>query len=422
MNDYPRKGDRSRRDDDRYLFMEALLSAEEKLYISYVGRSIKDNSEKVPSVLVSELLDYIQAGYAREQDLELPHEVSGNNLTQGLILQHPLTAFSPGYFNQSDPRLFSYASEWLAVLRHDQAFDSAFYRKPLPVEIPEQLELSELLAFLRQPCRYFIQKRLGVSFFNRDVSAEDEEPFALDGLNAYLIKQRYLEAALAEQDLDQLDRKIEAEGLMPVGQIGRLTMSKYRHDCEELAAKIKPFQQGVPQRLEVDLLLADIRLVGWLDNCYESHQLSFRPAEVSARDRLSSWVQHLCLCAGGYDCKVSIYRGLSGKVYFPAITPADAAENLKKLLSIYVQGMSQPLAFDATTAHEYCAQLAKEPEKARAKVENRFYGSPFSLGLQDDLYFRRCFSNFESFCTEFEALAAMIYQPLQAYAQEGGDD
>ena len=47
MNGRARPGDRSRRDDDRYLFLEALLSAQQKLYISYVGRSIQDNTERV---------------------------------------------------------------------------------------------------------------------------------------------------------------------------------------------------------------------------------------------------------------------------------------------------------------------------------------------------------------------------------------
>ncbi|WP_150322595.1 exodeoxyribonuclease V subunit gamma, partial [Enterobacter hormaechei] len=55
----PKRGDRSRRDDDRYLFLEALISAQSKLYISYIGRSIQDNSERFPSVLVQELVDYI---------------------------------------------------------------------------------------------------------------------------------------------------------------------------------------------------------------------------------------------------------------------------------------------------------------------------------------------------------------------------
>lgn len=41
MSQKPQRGDRSRRDDDRYLFLEALMSAEQTLYISYIGRSIQ---------------------------------------------------------------------------------------------------------------------------------------------------------------------------------------------------------------------------------------------------------------------------------------------------------------------------------------------------------------------------------------------
>ncbi|UMX55265.1 exodeoxyribonuclease V subunit gamma [Escherichia coli] len=56
MSQKPKRGDRSRRDDDHYLFLEALISAQQKLYISYIGRSIRDNSERFPSVLVQEEL------------------------------------------------------------------------------------------------------------------------------------------------------------------------------------------------------------------------------------------------------------------------------------------------------------------------------------------------------------------------------
>src|SRR6185369_3591007 len=56
---HPQRGDRSLRDEDRYLFLECLLSARDYLYISYVGQSVKDNSAIPPSVLVSELLDVV---------------------------------------------------------------------------------------------------------------------------------------------------------------------------------------------------------------------------------------------------------------------------------------------------------------------------------------------------------------------------
>ena len=102
MAQKPRLGDRSLRADDRYLFLETLFSARERLHISYVGQSIRDNSEAPPSVLVSELLDYVAQAY------ELP----GQDIVKDHVLvRHRLQAFSPAYFTAQDGRLFSYSAE-----------------------------------------------------------------------------------------------------------------------------------------------------------------------------------------------------------------------------------------------------------------------------------------------------------------------
>ncbi|MDE4963606.1 exodeoxyribonuclease V subunit gamma, partial [Francisella tularensis] len=38
-----KKGDRTKRDDDRYFFLESILSARDNLYISYICRSVNTN-------------------------------------------------------------------------------------------------------------------------------------------------------------------------------------------------------------------------------------------------------------------------------------------------------------------------------------------------------------------------------------------
>ena len=107
----PQPGDRSRRNDDRYLFLEVLLSARERLHISYVGQSIQDNSPRPPSVLVSELLDYLEAGY----------RISGREIRGQIIRRHRLQAFSPEYFKKSpDGRFFSYSTENFEAARQAQ--------------------------------------------------------------------------------------------------------------------------------------------------------------------------------------------------------------------------------------------------------------------------------------------------------------
>src|SRR5690606_29976666 len=89
-------GDRNIRDNDKHLFLETIVSAKEHLYLSYTGRSVRDNSELPPSVLVDELLDYIASGTTGEK-----------NTRDALIVQHPLHGFSNRY-NRSDKRLYSF--------------------------------------------------------------------------------------------------------------------------------------------------------------------------------------------------------------------------------------------------------------------------------------------------------------------------
>ena len=102
----PRRGDRSLRDDDRYLFLETILAARERLLLSYVGRSIKDNSVIVPSVVLSELLEHIDRGFRSPKE--------GEGAREALTVEHPLQPFSPRYYDGShgnDGRLFSYSRE-----------------------------------------------------------------------------------------------------------------------------------------------------------------------------------------------------------------------------------------------------------------------------------------------------------------------
>ncbi|MFN2365060.1 MAG: exodeoxyribonuclease V subunit gamma, partial [Desulfurivibrionaceae bacterium] len=77
----PRAGDRSRRKDDRYLFLESILSARQCLYLSYVGQSVRDGSSLPPSVLVSELIEYLAGRFEVEKER--------------IMTSHPLQPFSP---------------------------------------------------------------------------------------------------------------------------------------------------------------------------------------------------------------------------------------------------------------------------------------------------------------------------------------
>ncbi|MEM6982448.1 MAG: exodeoxyribonuclease V subunit gamma, partial [Pseudomonadota bacterium] len=105
------KGDRSRKLDDRYLFLEALLSARDNLYMSYIGRSCFDNQPRMPSTLVSELLEYIGRSFKLSEPSDKP-------LPECLITQQHLQPFNSLYYSapsdeQAGVNNHSYNPIWL---------------------------------------------------------------------------------------------------------------------------------------------------------------------------------------------------------------------------------------------------------------------------------------------------------------------
>mgnify|MGYP001060072640 CR=1 FL=1 len=430
INNQPQRGDRSRRDDDRYLFLEALLAAREKLYISYIGRAISDNREKVASVLVNELLDYCSESFVVQGDEALHPDKSAERLRDALITEHPLTAFSPRYFDEAAQReesnLFSYAAEWLPVAAAQQQPLPPFLAHPLPLELPETLELNELLRFFRNPSACFFRDKLKVVFDAPVADVEDEEPFSLEGLDDYLIKQRYLKAAVACDPLEPLDQLLQAEGQLPLGVAGQQRLDKLRRDASELAIKLAPWCEGEPQRLEVrqriELSAGTLELSGWLDGLYGGRLVRCRPSQVQGRDRLATWVEHLVYCAQYPVADATVYRGLSGEVLFRPMAPSDARSELRGLLEIWLQGQTQPLPFDPQTGWAYISEREADEDKARDKAQQRFEGGFRQHGVLEDPYISRVFPTFSDYWPGLQHYSEQILMPMQAQLEDIKDD
>ncbi|RWX50260.1 exodeoxyribonuclease V, gamma subunit, partial [Candidatus Electrothrix marina] len=161
MAQRPRLGDRSRRDDDRYLFLEALLSARAHLAISWVGRDQQDNSSLPPSVVVAELRDYINRGWAAEKkpDFEVKKEQPVADI---LTVEYPLQPFSRHCFS-GNPKIASYASEWLPKPLSSPSCAFTFLQGPLLQPEPcQQVDLSRLVRFWNHPVRFFLEQRMGL--------------------------------------------------------------------------------------------------------------------------------------------------------------------------------------------------------------------------------------------------------------------
>lgn len=418
-----RRGDRSRRDDDRYLFLEALLSAQQGLYISYQGFSAQDNSEKVPSVLLAELIDYVRQGFVLAGDEDLDDDTSGQLLLEHLIVAHPLTPYSPAYFYpEPGSGLFTYAADWLPALSPERGaanFQSGDL--PLPAEWGREqgLELAELLRFYRQPARYFLNRRLKVWFELEEATIEDSEPFELDGLQHYQLKALLLDAHLTEGKSEARRHRLQLSGLLPQGWFGSLLLEEIDGEMGKLAARLRPWT-GDKQAVEIDIALAQGQLQGWIDT-QKGRALVVKPGSFNGKDLLLAWIQHLCLSLSSAPGDTLLFDAKQS-LRLPRFAADEARPRLAALVALWTQGMKRPLPFFPSTAWEWLRAIEKDPakpEEADKAALARFNGGYMVTGEGQDVYVARCFPELDDeVLAQLQGLAREHLTPLHQALEE----
>ena len=405
----PQPGDRSRRKDDRYLFLEALLSARQRLYISYVGQSIQDNSIRPPSVLVSELLDYVEQGF----------ESPGKEILEQFTFKHRLQAFSPEYFRKNE-KLFSYSEDNFEAARSaadtSQKLESFIAAGlPEPPEEAKTIELGQLCRFLANPAKFLINRRLNIYLDEGDGVLEEHEPFQLSGLEKYQLEQDLFGRALEKGNLQDFFPIIRASGQLPHGTPGELLYDQSRAEVEAFLRDLLPYLEGkILQPLEVDLMIGGFRLVGRLENIYAAGLLRFRYASVKPRDRLNLWVHHLVLNMTGakdypdFSCLV----GKDLECRYPSV--AGSEKILQSLLQTYWEGMRKPLHFFPRSSWVFAEALAKgkDEERAMRAARKEWFADNYREGENSDPYFQVCFRNIDPLDDEFQNLSVEIFEPI----------
>ncbi len=408
-----RPGDRSRRDDDRYLMLEALLAARDKLYISWVGRNVRDNSEQPASVLVSQLRDYLVNGW----QLALHARTT----------EHALQPFSRRYFEAGG--LLTYAREWREA--HGDAVDgdasaSASSELP-PFEIDDKfsLKLISLNNFVRQPVRFFFRQRLGVMFGESALVGEDEEPFSLNALERYLLEDTMLddgaEAEQIEEVYDKLTERSERlarEGVLPIGLIGQ----QYQRQLVEALVPVRcawlTLREHYPRpapKVALSLVLAGVRVDDWIDQLRSNGmetvwltQMSSKVTDKQGKPRgdklIAMWLRQLAAAAAGMP--VTGYLVARDAIVTMKPLPRDEAlEALRELVCLWRDGMNRPLP----TACKTALALAQGGDP-RAVYDGGFEIS----GENEELCLARLWPDFAALSAQpdFADVSQALYGPL----------
>jgi exodeoxyribonuclease V gamma subunit len=399
MADNFRVGDRCRRDDDRYIFLETVSAARKILYISYVGIGVRSGETFPPSVVVSELLaaaaPYL-AGEAKEA-------------VQRLTTVHPLQPFAERYF-RGEPHLYNFSGlyyETARTIRNDSLYGGLFRKRLEKIEKID-LSIAEFLAFFEHPVRYLLRAGLGLHLDDRHSDLNDREMFALDSLAKYTLLNGIVDSRLAgvDKDIDQAVGKLRQQGAVPYGGIGRYA---WNDAAEEVDAFLRPFGPRLTeprlQPIPLELDLGGVRVSGTLDNIWPAGQFLIRPISVQRllyRDSIRFWILHLLLNASDKNAvRTTCFIGKDG-VY--AYLPFDGAvEELTLLAQMVLEGMQAPLPVLPKATLAFAQKMwngatlaadSENMEKAIRAAESKWSeGDYFNGPEKDDPYFWAAFGD-----------------------------
>ena len=373
----PRPGDRNRRDDDRYLFLEAILSARSRLYLSWVGRSRLDGKERPPSPVVSELRDHLDAVFRIKGEPE-------GALSERLTRLHPMQPFGEGNFNgEAGPR--SYDADWLPVA---EKTPPALPESRLPAAPGEdagaemRIDLADFFVFWRNPARHFLRRRLGMRLLGGEELPPDSEPFALDGLEKYGLRDEIIRRRLQGQAAGDIGTLLAARGLLPQG-----------HFAEPALA--------------IDLHLPDaappggVRLCGQLDKLYVGGRVCWGAGRAEAALFVEAWLGHLVLAASAPAhipvwTRLAAWAGPNAPVAswtFAPLPPDEAASLLAPWLAARLRGRDEALPFFPKSAWAWAESLHGGGDEAKAAQAalNQWRDDFQRAGEHADPAFRRLF-------------------------------
>ncbi len=396
-------GDRDRRDEDRFSFLEALLAARLAFVLTYTGRDLQENKPIPSSVVVSELTQRLT-------------EIFPRTAADDWRTRHPLQPFSPRYFEQgsdASQALFSYSSTMAAAaaaLSGRGAAPERFSGTVPPEDRREpvqELELEELIRFSVSPSKHFLRNRLDLVLDTREEELADDEPLDLNTLEAWQLKSDLAE--FGDLDEKRKNQLATAHGLLPPGKLGRVQHRESAAQVRELLEAIAPFRDHQDaDRQQVDLDFGDVRLTGSVKNFLdaENELLWWRVGKIRAKDKMKVWLRLLALICQRQQEATARLRGGANEVERALLrgpAPAEARTCLDGWIDLWREGQHRPLPFFASTSWAWTASKTWNDS-----VERQWSGKPWSEG--NDAGHRMIFGD-DPCNREFERLAVDLLRP-----------
>jgi exodeoxyribonuclease V gamma subunit len=285
---------------------------------------------------------------------------------------------------------------------------------------------------VRRPLDEYFRVRLAIGRGEEAEAIDDDEPFTLDGLASWALRDRLVarpDDAVRDGIPATIAARVEREraaGGLPLFAMGdrvaasaattaALALARWRDAREHLPLALA----RVPVRFEGDPLVVD----DWLDGlrgdgtivariALSASRVSMKKGELR-RDRLiDPWIAMLVARANGIALR-SVAVGCDAVVTLEPIAEDEARAALADLSSFWEAGLAAPLPIAAKTALAYGHEA--DEKRARTTYNGSFTGPP---GERGEFASARLYADFDELTADarFFEWTERVYAPIARWA------
>ena len=353
-----RKGDRNLKETDKYLFFETLLSAKEKLYLSYIGISVKDNSDLPPSPVLDELIDYIS----------LKSEIDPNS--SKMIIRHAIDNSDIKYYSDIDSKYYTYLS-------YGKNKDSLEFGNKTDKQLnhfTKYIDFDELTTFVENPVKWHFTKSLNINYCENSISLPETEIFELDSREKYKLKNEIIKSQIIKFHPESLKKKI-IKGELPLKNMASFELER---TIEELSPVLDYYNNLIsgktPREIEFELLIGKNTIRGKIDNIFDNDiivvNLSSSHFKSLAILKLISWI---CSAADIPVNKFILLYLKDNKILkikeVEKIYKEKALDKLKVVVEFFNNSLEKIIPFIPIANYEYLRKAKGKSRKAGTPIE-----------------------------------------------------
>lgn len=383
-------------DQDRFQFLELLLFAKERLYMSYVGYSIENHREQLPSLLITEFINYLDHYYMIEQ----------KKPSHFIFHIEPHLNFDAQYFQSQGSHM-----QGFELAKNYYLSQKKMAQSKLSIELNTKpafalslahfnqlkiLDISQLIAFLRNP----LQRALNDQFqiYIRDEKWENKQQnYRLSSLQKAILNKKHLQSSSFEMDSSSLPQGLFNELLKSelleeaqnakvfLDELGLNEEALYLIELREDYTKVERFSPthwifpAVEIKWSVD---KSIWIKGVIEFVTPSGILSMGSKKMES---IWSLWPSLLICSWlsrSFDFPFSsslhfikAHKSISFQI-------EDPVEELKSFIVYYLLGKNQMLPFLPAWIPAFTTQSLESLKiKIRGDLESDYFEDPYVKGL-----------------------------------------